>query len=126
MAPNDKAAKYVYGVVRAKSGSRPRSKGINGKPVRVVAATGLGALTSKRCPEHTDAARDVQRGDEARVQGTDAQRDLHLGRYEQTCQSNAQTLNGREPEVGADPPWHRRQPTIGRERVCNGCSASRC
>jgi hypothetical protein len=41
-----KTAKYVYGVVRARSKSSPKLKGINGKPLRVVASGGLGALTS--------------------------------------------------------------------------------
>ena len=41
-----KTAKYVYGVVRARSKSSPKLKGINGKPLRVVASGGVGALTS--------------------------------------------------------------------------------
>src|SRR4051812_10931876 len=40
------AAKYVYGVVRARRSSRLRQTGINDEPIRVVADDGLGALTS--------------------------------------------------------------------------------
>jgi hypothetical protein len=43
---NGNSAKYVYGVVRAKRGSRLKQSGINDEPVRVVALEGLGALTS--------------------------------------------------------------------------------
>jgi gamma-glutamylcyclotransferase (GGCT)/AIG2-like uncharacterized protein YtfP len=43
---NGNSAKYVYGVVRAKRGSRLKQSGINDEPVTVVASKGLGALTS--------------------------------------------------------------------------------
>src|SRR4051794_25790475 len=59
MAPaTTKAAKYVYGVVRAPSSSRPKGKGIDGKPVRVIAADGLGALTSDVPPGQLEGGRE--------------------------------------------------------------------
>ena len=53
-----KTAKYVYGVVRARSKSSPKLKGINGKPLRVVASGGLGALTSEVPDGPLDAGRE--------------------------------------------------------------------
>src|SRR4051794_13162357 len=46
MPAASRTAKYVYGVVRARGGTKPKGKGIAGKPLRVVAADGIGALTS--------------------------------------------------------------------------------
>ena len=46
MAGSNGTPKYVYGVVRANRGAKSKGKGIGGRPLRVVAATGLGALTS--------------------------------------------------------------------------------
>jgi hypothetical protein len=57
-ASKSKPAKYVYGVVRASASSRPKGKGIDGKPVRVVAAEGLGALTSDLPPGPLEGGRD--------------------------------------------------------------------
>ena len=54
---NGTAAKYVYGVVRAGQGSRAKPKGINGKPVRVVTAEGIGALTSDVPSDFDEAGR---------------------------------------------------------------------
>jgi hypothetical protein len=45
--PGVKTANYVYGVVRARSKSSAKLKGINGKPLRLVTSGGLGALTSE-------------------------------------------------------------------------------
>jgi hypothetical protein len=53
-----KSAKYVYGVVRADGKSRPRTKGIGQKQVRVVDADGLGALTSDVPPGNLEAGRE--------------------------------------------------------------------
>jgi hypothetical protein len=59
MAKSDgNAAKYVYGVVRARRGSRSKQKGINDEPVRVVAKEGLGALTSDVPDGPLEAGRD--------------------------------------------------------------------
>ena len=52
------AAKYVYGVVRASSGAKPRGKGIGGGALRVIAADGLGALTNDVAPGPLEAGRD--------------------------------------------------------------------
>jgi Gas vesicle synthesis protein GvpL/GvpF len=51
-------AKYVYGVVRAPSRAKPKGKGIDGKPLRVVAAGSIGALTSEVPDEPLEAGRD--------------------------------------------------------------------
>jgi hypothetical protein len=56
--PNGNAAKYVYGVVRAKGGSRPKQSGINDKPVKVVTLKGLGALTSDVPTDFVEAGRE--------------------------------------------------------------------
>jgi hypothetical protein len=55
---NSKAAKYVYGVVRVPGRSKPAGKGINGKPLRVVASKGIGALTSDVPDEPLEAGRE--------------------------------------------------------------------
>ena len=55
---DENAAKYVYGVVRARDGSRPKQKGINDEPVRVVAMEGVGALTSNVPDGPLEAGRD--------------------------------------------------------------------
>ena len=52
------ASKYVYGVVRAKGRAKPKGKGIADEPLRVVAANGLGALTSDVPGEELEAGRD--------------------------------------------------------------------
>src|SRR5438045_1800217 len=52
------AAKYVYGVVRASPKARPRGKGIYGKPLRIVATEGLGALTSDAPDGELEAGRE--------------------------------------------------------------------
>ena len=52
------APKYVYGVVRASPKTRLRDKGIYGKPIRVVATEGLGALTSDAPEGALEAGRD--------------------------------------------------------------------
>src|SRR3954454_21310132 len=52
------ASKYVYGVVRAKDRAKPKGKGIANKPLKVVAADGLGALTSDVPGEELEAGRD--------------------------------------------------------------------
>jgi hypothetical protein len=52
------ASKYVYGVVRAKGRAKPKGKGIADEPLRVVAADGLGALTSDVPGEELEAGRD--------------------------------------------------------------------
>src|SRR5919201_3578878 len=57
-SPQETAAKYVYGVVRARRGSRPRLAGIYDKPVKVVARDGLGALVSDVPDGPIDAGRD--------------------------------------------------------------------
>jgi gas vesicle protein GvpL/GvpF len=41
-----RSGKYVYGVIRGSARSKPRVKGIAGKPLRVVKSDGLGALVS--------------------------------------------------------------------------------
>jgi hypothetical protein len=46
MPAASRRSKYVYGVIRANGGPKPKGKGIAGKPLRIVAANGLGALTS--------------------------------------------------------------------------------
>src|SRR3954466_7399233 len=51
-------SKYVYGVVRAKDRAKPKGKGIADKPLKVVAADGLGALTSDVPGEELEAGRD--------------------------------------------------------------------
>jgi hypothetical protein len=55
---NEQPAKYVYGVVRAGSGSRPRTMGIGRRRVRVVDANGIGALTSDLPPRDLEAGRE--------------------------------------------------------------------
>ena len=55
---NGNRAKYVYGVVRAKRGSRLKQSGINDEPVQVVAKEGLGALTSDVAAGPLEAGRD--------------------------------------------------------------------
>jgi hypothetical protein len=50
--------KYVYGVVRAKGRSKRAGKGIGGEPLRVIAADGLGALTSDVPGEELEAGRE--------------------------------------------------------------------
>src|SRR3954462_5783724 len=52
------ASKYVYGVVRGKGRAKPKGKGIAGKPLKVVAANGLRALTSDVPGEELEAGRD--------------------------------------------------------------------
>src|SRR3954447_13822742 len=52
------ASKYVYGVVRGKGRAKPKGKGIADKPLEVVAADGLGALTSDVPGEELEAGRD--------------------------------------------------------------------
>src|SRR5436305_1393833 len=52
------APKYVYGVVRASPKARVRAKGMYGKPIRVVASEGLGALTSDAPEGRLEAGRD--------------------------------------------------------------------
>jgi|SRR4051794_31644022 len=52
------ASKYVYGVVRTKGRSKPKGKGIAGKPLKVVAANGVGALTSDVPGEELEAGRE--------------------------------------------------------------------
>src|SRR3954452_16655117 len=52
------AAKYVYGVVRAKGRAKPKGKGIAGKPLKVVEANGVGALTSDVPGEELEAGRE--------------------------------------------------------------------
>src|SRR3954465_5822973 len=54
-----KSAKYIYGVVRADGKSRPRTRGIDRKQVRVVDADGLGALTSDVPPGGLEAGREA-------------------------------------------------------------------
>src|SRR3954466_5056059 len=51
-------SKYVYGVVRAKDRAKPKGKGIADKPLKVVAANGLGALTSDVPGEELEAGRE--------------------------------------------------------------------
>jgi len=59
MAKADKnAAKYVYGVVRARRGSRLKQTGINDEPIKVVALKGVGALTSDVPDEPLEAGRE--------------------------------------------------------------------
>ena len=55
---NGSSAKYVYGVVRAKRGSRSKQKGISDEPVRVVSLEGVGALTSDVPDGPLEAGRD--------------------------------------------------------------------
>jgi hypothetical protein len=52
------ASKYVYGVVRGKGRAKPKGKGIAGKPLKVVASNGLGALTSDVPGEELEAGRE--------------------------------------------------------------------
>src|SRR5919202_5864869 len=52
------AGKYVYGVVRAKGRAKPKGKGIAGKPLKVVTANGIGALTSDVPSDELEAGRD--------------------------------------------------------------------
>jgi hypothetical protein len=54
----ENASKYVYGVVRARRGSRQRLRGINDEPVRVVAHDGIGALASDVPEGPLEAGRD--------------------------------------------------------------------
>src|SRR5438045_3283777 len=58
MAASNDAPKYVYGVVRASPKARLKSKGINGKPIRIISSQGLGALTSDVSDEPVEAGRD--------------------------------------------------------------------
>src|SRR5436305_4731239 len=53
-----KAAEYVYEIVRASSGAKPKGKGISGKPLRLISANGLGALTSDVPSGPLEAGRD--------------------------------------------------------------------
>ena len=53
-----KSAKYVYGITRASPNSKSLGKGIHGKPVRVITAGGLGALTSNVPPATLEAGRE--------------------------------------------------------------------
>jgi hypothetical protein len=55
---NGNAAKYVYGVVRARRSSRLKQSGINDQPVQVVALKGLGALASDVPDGPLEAGRD--------------------------------------------------------------------
>ena len=55
---NGKAAKYVYGVVRAGDGSLPKDGGINDEPVKLVTTEGLAALTSDVPDEVLEAGRE--------------------------------------------------------------------
>jgi hypothetical protein len=57
-SPNGTAAKYVYGVVRARGGQRAEAKGINGEPVELVALEQVGALTSDVPPDFGEAGRE--------------------------------------------------------------------
>jgi hypothetical protein len=52
------AGKYVYGVVRTKGRAKPKGKGIAGKPLKVVTANGVGALTSDVPGDELEAGRD--------------------------------------------------------------------
>ena len=52
------ASKYVYGVVRARRGSRQRLRGLNDEPVKVVAHDGIGALASDVPDGPLEAGRD--------------------------------------------------------------------
>src|SRR3954451_248402 len=52
------AGKYVYGVVRANGRAKPKGKGIAGKPLKVVAGNGLGALTSDVPGDELEAGRE--------------------------------------------------------------------
>jgi Gas vesicle synthesis protein GvpL/GvpF len=58
MTRSNNAAKYVYGVVRASPKGRLSSKGINGQPIRIISAKGLGALTSDVSGDPVEAGRD--------------------------------------------------------------------
>src|SRR5436190_14504496 len=58
MAGSKGTPRYVYGVVRAKRGSRPKGTGIDELPLQVVAANGLGALTSDAPDEELEGGRD--------------------------------------------------------------------
>jgi hypothetical protein len=58
MGGSSDAPKYVYGVVRASPKGRLKSKGINGKPIRIISTQGLGALTSDVSEEPVEAGRD--------------------------------------------------------------------
>jgi gas vesicle protein GvpL/GvpF len=53
-----KPAKYVYGVVRTQARAKPRGKGIDGKPLRMIAANGIGALISDVPDAPLEAGRD--------------------------------------------------------------------
>src|SRR5919108_1327164 len=55
---NGNAAKYVYGVVRAKDASRPKGTGINDARLALVTLEGLAALTSDVPDEFLEAGRD--------------------------------------------------------------------
>jgi hypothetical protein len=54
----DQSARYVYGVIRAPARSRPKAKGINGKPLRVVKSDALGALVSEVPDRPLEAGRE--------------------------------------------------------------------
>lgn len=56
--PAKESAKYVYGVVRTGAGGKPRGKGIDGRPLRIVSANGIGALTSDVPAGPLDAGRE--------------------------------------------------------------------
>jgi hypothetical protein len=58
VAGSNPTPKYVYGVVRAKGRSKREGKGIGGKPLRVIAADGVGALTSDVPGEDLEAGRE--------------------------------------------------------------------
>jgi hypothetical protein len=55
---NGSAAKYIYGVVRAKHKAPSKQKGISDEPVRVVSLEGIGALTSDVPDGPLEAGRD--------------------------------------------------------------------
>jgi gas vesicle protein GvpL/GvpF len=58
VAGSNPTPKYVYGVVRAKGRSKREGKGIGGKPLRVITADGLGALTSDVPGDDLEAGRE--------------------------------------------------------------------
>src|SRR5919108_734193 len=62
-----KTAKYVYGVVRARSKSGSRLKGIYEEPLRLVTSGNLGALTSDVPDGPLEAGREELMADQRRV-----------------------------------------------------------
>jgi hypothetical protein len=54
----EQSAKYVYGIVRAEESGRPKGKGIDGRPLRLVSTAGLGAVTSDVPEGELEAGRD--------------------------------------------------------------------